>query len=59
MPKNTGTIPPYELVDLRFRCGVIKRAQDPKKWNWKPLVHKGQVLESPYDIDSWQEVNGG
>ena len=52
--RNDGIIPPYELVDFRFRCGVIKRNEDPKRWNWKPLVHNGRVIESDYDIQSWQ-----
>lgn len=54
MPRNTGTVPPHDLVDFKFRNGKIKRGEDPKRWNWKPLVHKGQVIESDYDILEWQ-----
>lgn len=55
MPTNTGTPPLYDLVDFKFRNGKIKRNEDPKKWNWKPLVHKGRVIESDYDILEWQQ----
>jgi len=53
--RNPGYAPPHPLVDLKFRNGVIKRGQDPKRWNWKPLA----CGESPYDIVSWQEVKEG
>lgn len=54
MPRNTGTQPNIPLADIRFRNGVIKRNQEPAKWNWKPLVYKDEIIESPLDIIDWQ-----
>lgn len=55
MPRNTGTQPNTPLADIRFRNGVIKRNQEPAKWNWEPLTLQGRVIESPYDIVDYQE----
>lgn len=35
MPENKGRIPRYELVDIKFRNGQIRRGVDPTKWRWK------------------------
>lgn len=51
MPRNTGSIPRVPLVDIQFANGTVKRGQDPKQWNWKPIG-------SPFDIKHWQEVKG-
>lgn len=34
MPENIGRTPRYELVDIKFRNGQIKRGVDPKKYRW-------------------------
>ena len=49
MPRNTGRMPPFGLVDLMFRNGKVKREQDPTKWRWKPWD-----FEADYDIVRWQ-----
>jgi hypothetical protein len=36
MPKNTGTTPPHELVDVKLRNGFVVRRIDPKTYRWKP-----------------------
>lgn len=56
MPPNDGTRPTCERIDIKFRNGVVKRGEDPAKWNFAPLVHNGEPIQSPYDIMHWQEV---
>lgn len=34
MPKNTGTPPPYERVDIKFRNEVVVRGVEPRKYRW-------------------------
>jgi len=51
VPKNTGRKPSSELVDIRFRNGVIKRNVDPDKWRWKSWG-----WESDWDIVQYQIV---
>lgn len=35
LPENKGRTPRYELVDIKFRNGQIRRGVDPTKWRWK------------------------
>lgn len=49
MPKNNGRCPPFELVDIIFRNGEIRRAVDPQRWRWKPME-----FEHDWEIVRWQ-----
>lgn len=55
MPRNNGERPDHDLVDLRFRCGVVRRSVDPRKYRWKPW----DWGESEWDIAEWQPVQPG
>lgn len=50
MPKNTGTTPPHELVDVKLRNGFVVRRIDPKTYRWKPWPEG----ESGGDVIEWQ-----
>lgn len=50
MPKNTGTTPLHELVDLKLRCGHVVRRINPKTYRWKPWPEG----ESGGDVIEWQ-----
>lgn len=55
MPKNTGTPPAVEFVDLRMRGGHIVRRAEPGKWRWS-LDDARFPQEWAFDIESWQAV---
>lgn len=50
MPENTGRMPRYELVDIKFRNGQVKRGVDPKKYRWASWG-----WESDWDIVQYQK----
>ena len=52
MPKNTGTPPPHELVDVKLRNGFVARRIDPKTYRWKPWPEG----ESGGDVIAYQPV---
>lgn len=49
MAENRGKCPPFELVDIMFRNGKVKRGVDPTKWRWKKWN-----FESDWDIVRYQ-----
>ncbi|WP_156359925.1 hypothetical protein [Sphingomonas sp. Leaf10] len=51
MPRNTGTPPPHERVDLRLENGWVCRNRDPSKYDWRL---GSQCIGMP--IASWQPV---
>lgn len=53
MPPNTGTPPPHEAVDIKFRNGHIERSQDPKKWRW--TIDDPKFGNRDWEIASWQK----
>jgi hypothetical protein len=53
MPHNNGSPPPHELVDLRFRCGSVRRREDPKRWRWS-IGDSRFPPDWAYDIVEWQ-----
>lgn len=52
MPKNSGSKPPHELVDIKLRNGRVIRDTEPKLWRWKPWPDG----ESGGDIVQWQKA---
>ncbi|WP_198352364.1 hypothetical protein [Sphingomonas sp. MA1305] len=53
MPANTGTPPRHELVDIRFRNGIIVRGIDPAKYRWT-LDDPKYPPSFAFDILDWQ-----
>lgn len=39
MPRNNGTPPPLERVDLRLANGWVCRDRDPTKYDWRLAPH--------------------
>ena len=54
MPANTGRKPPYELVDIVLRNGIVKRNENPNGWRWKQWPEG----EHAFDIIRWQPASG-
>ncbi len=52
MPRNTGSLPPVERCDIKFRGGWIARSVDPTKYRWKDDPRFPP--ESAGDIVAWQ-----
>lgn len=53
MPANTGSPPRHELVDLRFRNGVIARGVKPSSYRWT-IGDPAYPPDYAFDIASWQ-----
>jgi len=50
--RNTGKQPPHELVDVKYRCGVVTRGIKPEHRRWKPDPKFPPEWE--WDIVDWQ-----
>lgn len=50
MPANNGRKPPFDMVDVKLRCGVVVRDTPSDQWRWKPWPDG----ESGGDVISWQ-----
>ncbi|HIV77023.1 MAG TPA: hypothetical protein H9899_05800 [Candidatus Sphingomonas excrementigallinarum] len=53
MPRNTGTPPPFETVDICFRNKVVVRGISPKRWRWT-LNDPAYPPDYDFDIIDWQ-----
>ena len=53
MPKNHGTPPPFETVDICFRNGVVVRGVSPKRYRWT-LADRSFPANYDFDIIDWQ-----
>jgi len=53
VPRNNGERPAHDLVDVRYRNGVVSRGIDPKKRRWEPWD-----FESEWDIAEFQVSKG-
>jgi len=51
--RNTGTPPPFEAVDIRFRGGVTARRINPKQYRWT-LNDASYPRDYAFDIVEWQ-----
>jgi hypothetical protein len=53
MPRNTGSIPAFELVDIEYRNGHVVRGIDPLKRRWTIADHAFGG-ENEWEIVKWQ-----
>lgn len=53
MPRNTGTIPDHERVDIRLENGWVIRNVDPRKYRWE----RGSKCPG-IPIEDWQPSGG-
>ena len=53
VPKNHGTPPPFETVDICFRNKVVVRGISPKRWRWT-LNDPAYPPNYDFDIIDWQ-----
>lgn len=53
MPRNEGIVPPYALVDIRYRNGVVMRDVKPDTRRWT-LNDPGFGEKYDFDIAWWQ-----
>ncbi|WP_341210732.1 hypothetical protein [Sphingomonas paucimobilis] len=53
MPKNSGTPPPFETVDICFRNKVVVRGISPKRYRWS-IGSPDYPPDYDFDIIDWQ-----
>lgn len=58
VPDNTGTPPPFDKVDVRFRNGTVVRGITPKSYRWT-LGDPAYPPSYDFDIVTWQMPVGG
>lgn len=56
MPKNTGTPPNLERVDIRYLGGCVDRNVDPTKRRWT-LNDPKYPQDYAFTIESWQAAS--
>lgn len=53
--RNDGTRPEAELVDIRFRNGVVARGVKPSSYRWS-IGDPAYPPDYAFDIADWQAV---